>query len=124
MRVIKFRAWHQVEGERGQMVYFGLFGTDQGYHIHSQCSLDECPVMQFTGLLDKSGVEIYESDRLLSKGESDHDDSKFTVIFAEGEWKIRYDDDPTVRLGLYNFGLRRLEVVGNIYENGEPLEAK
>ena len=58
-RVIKFRQWYQ-----GHLQYWG-FTKDEGArdsHFTSpvHCSDNRFPVMQFTGLKDKNGVEIYE----------------------------------------------------------------
>ena len=59
MRDIKFRAWSK---EKKEMIYFGIFDTDEGYHIQAQTMLEELPLMQYTGLHDKNGKEIYEGD--------------------------------------------------------------
>ena len=66
MREIKFRAWLKgVFDEEGDMVYFDLFSTDGNYIIKEGRSVREGDaVMQYTGLTDKKGVEIYEGDIL------------------------------------------------------------
>ena len=73
MRKIKFRAYCEFDGikaTKNKMVYFkpvecdnGLFfeAPDNVYHINEYLS----PLMQFTGLKDKNGKEIYEGDRIL-----------------------------------------------------------
>lgn len=60
MREIKFRAFGF-----GSMIYFKkpedlkwFFGGDSG----AERTLTECNLMQYTGLKDKNGVEIYEGD--------------------------------------------------------------
>lgn len=63
-RILKFRAWYQEEGKPGEMIHFSLFEPDQGFHIEAECSIDDCPIMQFTGFQDVNGTDIYEGDQL------------------------------------------------------------
>lgn len=53
MRVIKFRAW--LPAIKKMSHPFGLLDVPQELNGH----LDYIPVMQFTGLLDKFGKEIF-----------------------------------------------------------------
>ena len=67
MREIKFRAWHP---ESKSMTVFDLEKASKDQYIASHvCALlsnthseGEDLMMQFTGLTDKNGVEIYEGD--------------------------------------------------------------
>jgi len=111
MREIKFRAW---DGESiispndfwlsadGHSAVFGRSGTIE----YSNWEL-----MQFTGLLDKNGKEIYEGD--IVKGTGEHI-GQSNVFYGYGVWQ------PFSYLGTYCGN--DFEVIGNIYENPELLE--
>jgi len=124
-REIKFRAWdatHQVMLE----VYNIRFGNIlQGRHegpksLHDcGCGIDAYILMQFTGLHDRHGKEIYEGDVVR---ESDND-----LVFAI-EWDAEcamykmpkaYDEEYTYSIGAIP---TELKVVGNIYESPELLK--
>ena len=75
-------------------------------------------VMQFTGLHDKNGKEIYEGDILYENCIGG--DDKGQVVFMDGSFDLLSDDGaiglgPQIIYGKY-------EVIGNIYENPELLE--
>jgi uncharacterized phage protein (TIGR01671 family) len=80
---------------------------------------EEMPIMQYTGLKDKNGKEIYEGDIV-----------KYPNIQAFGDnWKVEFDrgsftvKEKTARICIRELAFKQnLEVVGNIYENPELLE--
>ncbi len=101
MREIRFRAWDK---DIGVMDYsrFRRFSIDDMVK-------DGLILMQFTGLLDKNGKEIYEGDILETSG---------------GIHKVEWDSVggfyPFVDVScLIEDGI--VEIIGNIYENPELL---
>ena len=57
MREIKFRAWNITKKVMWNNFEVGI--TNNELHI---IEMNECILLQFTGLLDKNGKEIYEGD--------------------------------------------------------------
>ncbi len=96
---------------------------------------DEYAVMQFTGLHDRRGKEIYEGDVFkLSEGHPRWISKNMVVSFYEGAFCIEImghdyaGEKPTAFItyfdGCENHGLKEpyskfIEVIGNIYENPE-----
>jgi uncharacterized phage protein (TIGR01671 family) len=104
MRPIKFRAWDK----KFKKMYEG------DIRIVLAFPNDDVEIMQFTGLLDKNGREIYEGDvvKFTSNTDCDYDG---VVEFADGCFIIITDD-----IGWYFSDIHveewGLEVSGNIYE--------
>ena len=124
MREIKFRAWHSYKSKPKGMIY--LEPTKQTFHSRDLVENKDWAVMQYTGLKDKYGKEIYEGDIVSA------------IVFGEGSiHKIEYgdaDDYPAFELSpdldcdcnSIQYCLadanNTLEVIGNIYENKELLK--
>ena len=125
MRKIKFRVW---ETNKNKMNYgrhkdiclpidSGVVSFwDEGQGWESEYSKDYIP-MQFIGLLDKNGKEIYEGD-ILNKG---YGFKPFVIK------DIRLDTIKIARMIKFKQEHKNaveIEVIGNIYENSELLNDK
>lgn len=115
MREIKFRAW-----DKRNKKMLSWWDINDGYNFQSMIyeyamNKDFYDVMQYTGLKDRNGTEIYEGDIL-----------KYTNFKREEETlHVWWENE----IAGFNFGNRNLslikyhiEVIGNIYENLELLE--
>lgn len=119
-REIKFRVWDKKEktmhklwllkyGKDG-IERVGGFWNDGEYNGASD--LHDFELMQFTGLKDKNGKEIFESDLVKYR-----DAPIQEVVFEEGSFRYRDGND----WGLLTLVAEYCEVIGNIYENPELL---
>lgn len=78
-------------------------------------------IMQYTGLHDKNGTEIYEGDIVRTHYIGGIGVENDEVIFDRGCFCVNYSEDYHPLLNEVN---HCSEVIGNIYENPELLEHK
>jgi hypothetical protein len=78
---------------------------------------EEVKLMQYTGVKDKNGKEIYEGDIVILN--DTEEENRCVVKYKYGSY-ILVDGD--LRENLSNVEDKFLEVVGNIYENKNLLE--
>lgn len=112
MREIKFRAWNtqlkRIYGWNYLMCGYGLKALFREPELHA------LELMQYTGLKDKNGKEIYEGD--VAK------DGKMLLKCGWNKCQHRWswykikNDNIWCHLGE---GFCQSEVIGNIYENAE-----
>lgn len=123
MRPIKFRAWiHDEDSEDPKLFMTHNIAFEQFEPINDLLSSVN-NLMQFTGLLDKNGREIYEGDILSNIGTRNH-----SVIFFEGRFCEMWHSAEYINSECRGDGsiMRNghAEVIGNVWENPELLEAK
>lgn len=134
MREIKFRAWtglniiHDFLVARPQFADQLKIMTDKDF-AKSQYSLNDWVVMQFTGLRDGNGTEVYEGDLIkitsLDKEYPLIDEihevrwPSYSVVLYPGDLQEDCDDMQYLTQGDYIY-----EVIGNIYENPELLNSQ
>ena len=115
MRQVKFRYWNGSKVLNQEAII---------NHLNKYIARNDKHLMQFTGLFDKQGVEIYEGDICRCYGGI----QAFGQYEYSGIYEVKYTgngfDMIKDNCG-YGWGLSEtideIEVIGNIYENPELL---
>lgn len=139
-REIKFRAWHKLDGymilpeqcEKFEINFtpkcfkgfsFWIKFKGSGELLGSDKHID---LMQYTGLKDKNGIEIYEGDIVKYERKCYDKEEVYTVdvinevIFMFGSFKHRDSQYGWEGEGL--IPLDECEVIGNIHQNPELIK--
>lgn len=127
MREVKYRLWckerqemidiRKMYFEDGKLTAISCVDHDSNFEYFTEDN--DHVLMQYTGLKDKNGREIYEGDILHIKTKKGYEHignigvirmshTAYVVGTSTGEYLVVYCDE--------------LEVIGNIYENPEILE--
>lgn len=150
MREIKFRAWDEGRGVMwypdsksadGNGIYFQFFNWGIGWGVYESVignrlvtgdpkAIFNTPgkLMQYTGLKDKNGKEIYERDIVRIIDPSGEKDKVCEVRFVNGGfvveasgWFYNGECDITTVGWAIEEGIE-IEVIGNIYESPELIK--
>ena len=131
MREIKFRAWDE-KNKRwykdsdpdcvlefdGSITQINVVGQYDGELFYSFDDKEGLILVQYTGLKDKNGKEIYEGDIIFHH----HRKEEYRL-----QGVVRYEEQWAGFYFAENRGMNKntkYEVLGNIYENPELLEKK
>ena len=137
MREIKFRAWHKEEKIMGEVLgidilHKEIFFSNEDADCYEHTDFKDIELMQYTGLEDKNGKEIYEGDIVKFEDCSIDGTREFYnigVIEREGKrdelviihllFEKTYFTENYMDFIDQTFEVS--EIIGNIYENPELL---
>lgn len=99
-----------------------LGGCDDPQHCSQTAWLNDSNVMQYTGLKDKGGKEIWEGDvvRCTTNFSTKTQALKTEVTYEQGMFGVKWKEhsgNEMLKLSAFE-----TEVIGNIYENPELVE--
>lgn len=129
MRELKFRAWYNnqmwyklniIHTTNGNPLFFAV-DNSLNHSLPNGIALESnTPIMQYTGLKDVNGVEIYEGDIITYTFESEFDAYESTE-------EVEYDEQtcgfmPFTKGICWRADVKYYEVIGNKFENPELLK--
>ena len=123
----KFRAWHRelnMMFEVKSLVFTLNLATTESKNdlVPSRtCSFDDIILMQYTGLFDVNGKEIFEGDVV------EVFDSRYTVFYdsENASFRLKPRDKRWNTDYMSNYAHEAsFEIIGNIYQNPELMEEK
>lgn len=110
-REIKFRAWDKEKKEMREVTginwYAGYIRVDR--ERLEDLPIEDTSIMQYVGLKDKNGKEIYESDLVnVEFNDGSKYEDPLEVYFEKGAFMVGMG---------YLHDIKSIEVIGNIYKN-------
>jgi len=123
MQEIKFRAWNKATKTMGSALPLRVWTDDIATDIGREKYLkdrDNIVLMQYTGLKDKNGKEIYEGDIIGGVWEVRWWEDKAEFVFCNpvGEQNINI----CAKEEFTKWSLADSEIIGNIHKNPELLQ--
>lgn len=128
MREIKFKAWVKELNEIREVEYINFLKKMISYpnkfckEYYLNADFDEIELMQYTGLKDEYGDEIYEGD--IVKLRANHGIGVVKYYDEWGAFVVEYIKPKKLAVLGMNYYEEDIEVIGNIYENPELLGDK
>lgn len=127
MREIKFRAYHKERKEIFEIASIDFeekkAALSNGIIKLLNVDFKQFELLQYTGLKDENGKEIYEGDIVLIKLDETSTWYKTVIKFKEGVFIASLvDGEDYIYIFNRGFDNNDFEVIGNIYENKNLLE--
>ena len=124
MREVKFRAWNQ---HSKKMVLGPTDDSPSPSWVLAMCSANNLEPMQYTGLQDRNGQDIYEGD-VLSTILTKDDVMNNVIVYGHCGFEHKWLDAGTAHLRsskqdpMFRNVSLIFDIIGNIYENKELIE--
>ena len=132
---IKFRAWDKVSEQmlriglidlENEIIYCAKNNEDktQSYSTeplpHNFSNVERLVFIQYTGISDKNGNDIYEKDLL----KNTQTNKIYKVVWngTSAAFELENEEKKYMSLFFANQNFGRYEIIGNIYENPEEVQ--